>query len=341
MNSPLRLTVPNVCIVIALAGCSGEAEVAELEQASAASTETSAAALTSLPPAEGPQAISWGSTNGTALKYDILVKETQKAAIAKFAGKRDLALTLTLQTASSRQDVLPLLARLERYAVHQKDEDGFEFRLDSAKPAAEAPDPNDHATIIELTRRGFPVAMGSTGNLLQFPGWSTDSTHNQTLASETGDDVARALEQLLVPVDGGDATVHGKWAVDIVWDELRDDIPIHIEHELVSVSEELDRRLATIKFHGSGQQVQEGSPPYTAKVEVEGQYDFSISHRCLVSAESVEKLTTDDAFDTSRTRQFTIRLTGASQGDPASVERELAGDVLQLRPWRERSIVRR
>lgn len=324
----------SVALVCGICGCANNDEVPLEEDELLAEAAAAAAAPAAV---EGPAELSWRSPAGTLLAYDVHLDETSGAAVKKFAGEYTVDARITVQLGETRDGLTPLIARVESYSSKLKDADGFEMTLDTRKPASESSDESMHAGLVELCGRGYPLAIGPRLQLYTFPGWSTSSSQSYSVSDQFERDIKFFFNQLLVPVDGGAPTAPRAWKVHSVWDELREDVPLILNYEIASVTD--NGQVAALKLAGAGEQSQGGEPPYSVKIAFDANYQFHMAGRALSSASIVETMTTDDAFGTTRTRKLTIRLAETSKKPLTDEQRQsLAASEPELGTLHERSL---
>jgi len=277
------------------------------------------------------QDLVWESPPGNYARYEIRIEDKNLSQVKKFAGERTLDLTLGLRFIALRDDVVPILVTVERYAVSEKDQQGFAMTYDTTKKPDEDTE-YFQKTAVELCQRLYPVGMESNVSLVRFREFSTDTMESRSVAEQFSNDLRLALSIVLVPLDGGDKRKPRSWTVTEEWNDLQTPVPMTIEHRLTSTEDpKPDQKklgvVAKMTFRGSGQAQQgEGATAFTSKVAVEGEYGFEClkpsSGRTVQSLKSTETLTTDDAFKSSRTRRATVKLV-ASQPERKFTQEEI------------------
>lgn len=322
--------------------------IGKLEQAAALPRRPPVQQVAERPALSPDQAISsekdsstlvWGSSHRKLLRYQVEIAELQFSALPKFSGERHIAITLDLQLSMPQGDVQPAFVRVHRYRSHQKDGDGFAVSLDSNPDAMGEADESFAAALSELCQRVYPIAIAADSSLLKYPAWSTDSRHSHATSDQFGGDLTRAVDHVLVPVDGGPAIPPRSWRLTSAWDELRETVVLESVHEFRALTAVAGSRQATVRFRGAGKQDQGGNPPYTAEVETEGEYVFDVSHRRLVSLSAVETLKTNDVFNTSQTRRMTITLVSAGEQAAAAPGDEFPNNEPLSWPLRKRTLI--
>lgn len=270
--------------------------------------------------------LSWKAAAGTVVRYDVRIADNVQSASRKFRGMhtRDLTLSLHFAAPHQRESITPVVVGLEKYVSDQKDGDGFALQIDTSKAAKNDDSASMHAAAVEHCKHTYAAGINTNLKLHGYPDWFRDSENSRIMGEQLDGDLKLALRSLLIPVDGGEAKASRTWRVADEWDELREAVKLVTEYRVKSVSGQEGRSIAVVEFNGAGTQLQERPPAYTVKIQTKGEAGFDVEGHWLTRLESTESMTTDDAFNSARTRTITIKMAGVSQKPvPAAVAKTL------------------